>query len=166
MRIKRKPHKQRLTLLASRLKECRQDYPFIAGEYYHTDNKAPYIVTEAGISFMCFPVVYALLAEVFPDDWENIHEVGVIAYHNNLNLALEEAIIEYFGLKPNQLHHCFVPFLQKVEKYGGQELDYNSKPKHLGFNILSLLNTQYPKSFIRMVLVEKIFVTKKTSARL
>lgn len=59
-----KQHIQRLILFAEHLQKCKlEDYPM---EDYCTHNKAPYVITDAGISFICFPFIYAELPNAFP----------------------------------------------------------------------------------------------------
>jgi hypothetical protein len=153
---KSKPHRQRLTLLAERLQSCQpQDYSFIIGEYYQRDNKVPYMITDEGVGFMCFPFVYKLLSDIFPEDWHYIQHADLVIYPNNYEFTLEESMMEYFKLEPIEFVHCFVPILQNTKKYGGKQLSYCSKTKNIAFNIFCLLNVIFPNAVKRMVLIEK-----------
>ncbi|HWZ21114.1 MAG TPA: hypothetical protein VNW06_00590 [Cytophagaceae bacterium] len=148
----RKEHLQRLICFAEHLAQCKSDG--YGMEDYRGYKKAPIIVTQRGVSFICFPFIYQELPNAFENDWKFSSENGLIFLHCEEEYVLqypeEQLIMGFFGLSTRETLSCFVPYVSK-----DFHLNSGSTPRDVSRCIFQLLGYTLPVAN-RTVLIEKV----------
>lgn len=94
-----------------------------------------------------FEYVVAELPHIFPEDWIENSEYGIIWVldeEKNFRSSLEK----FFGLNEQAILHLLMPGRQNIERFGGKILNNNSTHLDIAMNILELVYKMNTRNLI------------------
>jgi hypothetical protein len=78
------------------------------------------------------------LGDIFPSKWEKVN--GLWGLKKRPNTPFLGCALIFFHMSFQEYSHCFLPYFQSIETFGGHILMHeNVRPKDIAFNLRELL---------------------------